>query len=120
MNPSEKPTDLVLSTADTKPSRVQTRSRVNKSSARPVRRNAKPGQRAKQVLRPRRGSKTAKVLALLKRSGGASLQQLQKVTGWQAHSVRGFLSGTLKKNMGLRIDSAKGDDGERTYRLSSK
>jgi hypothetical protein len=34
--------------------------------------------------------------------------------------VRGFLSGVLKKNMGLRIDSTKRDDGERTYHLASK
>jgi hypothetical protein len=106
--------------ADTKQSRALTRSRANKSPARPLRRNAKPGKRAKKAPSPRRGSKTAKVLALLKRSSGASLQQLQKATDWQAHSVRGFLSGTLKKNMGLRIDSAKGNDGERTYRLASK
>jgi len=52
--------------------------------------------------------------------GGASLQQLQKATGWQAHSVRGFLSGTLKKKMGLRVDSAKLQDGRRTYRVTSK
>ena len=76
--------------------------------------------RAKKAPTPRRGSKTAKVLALLKRPGGVSLQQLQKATGWQPHSVRGFLSGALKKNLGLRIDSAKDDDGERTYRLASK
>ena len=68
----------------------------------------------------RDGSKTAKILALLKRPGGASLQQLQKATGWQAHSVRGFLSGTLKKKMGLRVHSAKLPDGRRTYRVTSK
>jgi hypothetical protein len=44
----------------------------------------------------------------------------ERATGWQAHSVRGFLSGTLKKKMGLRIDSAKLADGERTYRVASK
>jgi hypothetical protein len=55
----------------------------------------------------------------LKRPGGASLQQLQKATGWQAHSVRGFLSGTLKRKMGLRVDSAKLPDGRRTYRVKS-
>ena len=117
MNPSEKPFAVVPAMADTKQSRAPTRNRANKSPASRVRRNAKPDQRATKV---RRGSKTAKVLALLKRSGGASLQQLQKATGWQAHSVRGFLSGALKKNMGLRIDSTKRDDGERTYHLASK
>ena len=48
----------------------------------------------------RQGSKTAKVLGLLKRSGGASLKELRKATGWQAHSVRGFLSGALGQEDG--------------------
>jgi hypothetical protein len=75
---------------------------------------------AKKAAPAERGTKTAKILALLKRPGGASLQQLRKVTGWQAHSVRGFLSGTLKKKMGLRGTSTKLQDGERTYRIISK
>jgi hypothetical protein len=51
---------------------------------------------------------------------GASLQELRKATGWQAHSVRGFLSGAVKKKMRLLIDSAPQDNGERAYRLASK
>ena len=66
------------------------------------------------------GTKKAKLLSLLRRPGGASLDQLTKASGWQAHSVRGFLSGELKKKMGLRVQSAKHSDGVRTYRLSSK
>ena len=46
------------------------------------------------------GSKTAKILDLLKRPGGVSSRELMKSTGWQAHSVRGFLSGTVRKKMG--------------------
>ena len=68
--------------------------------------------------RVRPGSKTAKVLDLVKRSGGATLKQLMKATGWQAHSVRGFLSGTLGKKMGLKIESSKRNDGERVYCLA--
>ncbi len=82
-------------------------------------RNAK-AKPVKSSSAPRRGSKTAKILALLKRPGGASLPQLQKATDWQAHSVRGFLSGAVKKKMGLRVISAKLPDGTRTYRISSK
>ena len=63
----------------------------------------------------REGSKTAKVLDLLKRSGGASLKELMKATGWLPHSLRGFLSGTVRKKMGLAVTSTKGDDGERSY-----
>jgi hypothetical protein len=41
-----------------------------------------------------------------------------KATDWQAHSVRGFLSGTLGKKMGLKIESSKNNDGERVYNLA--
>jgi hypothetical protein len=63
----------------------------------------------------RDGSKKAKVLDLLVRKDGATLSELMKATGWQAHSVRGFLSGALGKKMGLPVTSAKGRDGERRY-----
>jgi hypothetical protein len=65
------------------------------------------------------GSKAAKVLDLLKRPEGVTLAALMKATEWQAHSVRGFLSGTLRKKLGLMIDSAKGEDGERTYSVKA-
>jgi hypothetical protein len=61
----------------------------------------------------RNSSKTAKVLDLLKRPGGVTAKELIKTTGWQPHSVRGFLSGTVGKKMGLPVTSAKGEDGER-------
>jgi len=63
----------------------------------------------------RHGSKTAKILDLLKRPGGATAKELLKVTGWQAHSLRGFVSGTLRKKMGLTVTSVKGEDGGRSY-----
>jgi hypothetical protein len=68
----------------------------------------------------RQGSKTAKVLDLLKRRGGATLKEIMKATSWQSHSVRGFLSGTLRKKMGLRVDSFKNNNNERAYRVPSR
>ena len=65
----------------------------------------------------RAGSKTSQVLDLLKRPGGAALQQIMAVTNWQAHSVRGFLSGTLRKKMGLTVVSEKGQNGDRVYSI---
>jgi hypothetical protein len=65
------------------------------------------------------GSKTAKVLDLLKRAGGVTGKELMKATGWQPHSVRGFLSGTIAKKMGLTVVSTKGDDGERSYSVKA-
>lgn len=56
-------------------------------------------------------------LDLLVRRDGASLSELVTATGWQPHSVRGFLSGTVKKKLGLTLHSSRGDDGSRRYRV---
>jgi len=79
---------------------------------------AKSGKRETAAEKPataREGSKTAQILELLKRPGGATLKGIMAATGWQAHSVRGFISGTLGKKMGLTVNSTKGEDGERSY-----
>jgi hypothetical protein len=70
---------------------------------------------AKKAASVRQGSKTASILGLLQRSGGATMNQLTKATGWQKHSVRGFLSGALRKKMGLTVTSTKAEGGERRY-----
>jgi hypothetical protein len=73
----------------------------------------------KKANAARDGSKSAKVLDLLKRPSGATAKELMKVTGWQPHSVRGFLSGTVSKKMGLAVTSTKTEDGERTYSVKA-
>jgi hypothetical protein len=73
--------------------------------------------RPKKEAKTQAGSKKAKVLTLLGRKEGATLAQLMKATGWQAHSVRGFLSGALGKKMRLKVESTKSDAGDRVYRL---
>jgi hypothetical protein len=90
-----------------------------KSATKPPAKAAK-GKRAKGSSKPapaRDGSKKAVVLGLLQRKGGATLAQIMKATDWQAHSVRGFISGALGKKMGLTIDSVRRDDGERVYSI---
>ena len=67
----------------------------------------------------REGSKTGTILELLKRPGGATAKELLKLTNWQPHSLRGFLSGTVGKKMGLAVTSAKGEDGERHYSVKA-
>ncbi len=62
-----------------------------------------------------KGSKTNAILSLLNRPGGASLHQIMQATGWQAHSVRGFISGTLGKRMNLTVVSSRTGEGERNY-----
>ena len=74
---------------------------------------------AKKGASARDGSKAAKILDLLKRPGGTTAKELQKATGWQPHSVRGFLSGTVGKKLGLTVTSIKGEDGERTYSVKA-
>ena len=62
-------------------------------------------------------SKSAQVLTLLKRTDGASLDELMKATHWQSHSVRGFLSGAVRKRMGLTLVSDVSEQGLRRYRI---
>ncbi len=66
----------------------------------------------------REGSKKATVLGLLRRSDGATLAEIAKATGWQAHTVRGFVSGSVGKKLGLKVESFKTPEGDRAYRLS--
>ena len=67
---------------------------------------------------PRDGSKKAIVLDMLKRPDGATLADIMSATGWQAHSVRGFISGSLGKKMGLTVESFKRSDGVRAYKVA--
>ena len=64
----------------------------------------------------RGGNKTIRVIALLRRPQGATLQAIMKATGWQTHSVRGFISGQLKKKLGLKVRSVK-REGKRVYSI---
>lgn len=68
----------------------------------------------------RRGSKKASIIALLRRPGGASLNELQTATHWKPHSLRGFISAQLKSKMKLAVRLTKRADGSRAYLLGSK
>jgi hypothetical protein len=74
---------------------------------------------AKKATGAREGSKTNQILELLERPGGVTAKELMKTTGWQPHSVRGFLSGTVGKKMGMTVTSTKGVDGERSYSVKA-
>lgn len=64
-------------------------------------------------------TKSEQIIGLLKRANGASIAELAKATGWQEHSVRGFMSGTLKKNLGLKIISAREEGKDRRYQIKA-
>jgi hypothetical protein len=102
--------------ADVAPAKAKSARKATPAKKAP-KRHTKPEVAKPKVARD--GSKTAKILDLLKRSGGATSKELMKATGWLPHSVRGFLSGTVGKKMGLTVTSAKGEDGERTYSVEA-
>ena len=77
-----------------------------------------PSPKAEKTSGPGNSTKQAQLISLLKQSSGVSLPDLMKATGWQAHSVRGFISGTLKKRLNLHVISDTTSDGLRRYRIS--
>lgn len=68
----------------------------------------------------RAGTKQAQLIALLKSPEGATIEAITAATGWRAHSIRGFMSGTLGKKLGLTVTSVKEDGRARTYRISQE
>ena len=66
---------------------------------------------------PASASKQQRCLDLLARRDGATLAELVAAMDWQPHSVRGFLSGTVKKKLGLMLVSSRDDNGTRRYSL---
>jgi hypothetical protein len=80
---------------------------------------AKKAKRAKKGAtekKQRDGGKKAQVIELMRRKNGVTLAEIMKLTGWQAHTVRGFVSIAGSKQ-GLKIESFRNDDKERTYRI---
>lgn len=118
---SKKPKPSKKALVAPRPADVATAKAKSTPRATPVKKA--PKRRIKpEVTKPKAGhggSKTAKILGLLQRPGGATPKELMKATGWLPHSVRGFLSGTIRKKMGLAITSTKGEDGERTYSVEA-
>ncbi len=88
-------------------------SRAKKAAAAP---SAKATKASPSSRKP--DSKQDQIVALLRQPGGATLDVLVKATGWQKHSVRGFLAGTVRKKLKLPLLSEK-IDGIRTYRIGA-
>src|SRR5262245_17197972 len=67
-----------------------------------------------------RVTKQERMLTLLSQPEGASIEEMMQATGWQQHSVRGFLAGTVKRKLGFPLTSSKPDDGVRRYRIATR
>ncbi len=95
---------------------------VRSTKRRPAHKTAKKARRgathAAAKTQVRRGTKQAILIELLKRPKGATIEQMTTKTGWQAHSVRGAISGSLKKKLGLAITSEPTEGRGRVYRIT--
>ena len=75
-----------------------------------------PAPRARTL---REGTKQETVIAMLRAPQGATVDEIAAATSWAHHTIRGFLSGALKKRLGLTITSEKVEERGRVYRLSN-
>ncbi len=87
-----------------------------------IKRSATPQQRQRTLLSSSAAgaqvSKQARLIALLQSEPGATISQMRTLTGWQAHTVRGTISGALRKRLGLNVVcNAMNESGARIYRI---
>jgi hypothetical protein len=73
-------------------------------------------QKLEVTIRP--DTKLAAIIDAMRHPGGATIAQMMAGTGWQAHSVRGAISGMIRKRLGYAVVTEKGADGQRTYRIA--
>ncbi len=97
-------------------SKASTSTRGKRTTKRTTAKNAKGA--AKTASTPRAASKQAKLIEMLKRPEGATIDEIVNALTWQSHTVRGAMSGALKKKLGLEIESEKVDGRGRVYRLA--
>ena len=92
--------------------RARPKTTKRKSSKRPVPVGAASG----APPRTRAGTKNAQVVAMLRDRTGTTITAIMAATGWQQHSVRGFLAGVIRKKLGLNLVSEP-KEGGRIYRI---
>jgi len=104
-------------------SKTKTRNSVRRTTARKAIQVTEPA--AHQQPQPasqsttRHQSKKAHIIAMLRAPSGATIEAMARTAKWQPHSVRGFLSGVVRKKLGLTLVSADGENG-RVYRITDR
>jgi len=76
-----------------------------------------PAETPPAPVQRRKGTKQETLIEMLRAEGGATIDEIVEATGWQAHTVRGAMSGALKKKLGLTITSEKIEGRGRTYMI---
>ena len=80
--------------------------------------SAQPTAARSSSNQPIRGSKKSRIIAMLRSPDGATISAMAKATGWQQHTVRGFLAAVVRKRLLLKLESTK-IDGHRVYRIAT-
>ena len=88
---------------------------VKKSPGKPAAEKSSKPLRTKKAAVPR-VTKQAKVIEALSRPEGATIAEIMEITGWQEHSARGFISGAVKKKLGLTVERVT-ENGRVSYRI---
>jgi Protein of unknown function (DUF3489) len=101
-----------------KPAPDTTKPKGKRTPAKKAKPAKKAGRAKKPTAKPKadRSNKKADVIAMIKRAKGVTLAEIMKATGWQPHTVRGFVS-ILGSKGGEKIESSKNAAGERTYKI---
>jgi hypothetical protein len=112
-------TELTTETAARKPkNQAKPKTKAAKKAPRkPAAEKSSKSPRTKKAAEPR-VTKQSKVIDALCRPEGATIAEIMEMTGWQEHSVRGFISGAVKKKLGLTVERVT-EDGRVRYRVPS-
>lgn len=97
--------------------KVKRASASRKSTIAPITPAVK-GKPTTNASRDRKGTKLALLIEMLRRADGASLDELIVALGWQVHSIRGAISGALKKKLALTVETSKVESRGRVYRIA--
>ena len=97
-------------------SKSSSTARAKRTIKRTTAKNAKGAAKTASALRAE--SKQSQLIAMLKQPDGATIVEIAKALHWELHTVRGAMSGALKKKLGLNVESEKAGDRGRVYRIA--